>query len=633
MKAALGTPAHVEDVLLALSGVKPRGKGWSALCPAHDDSDPSLDIDVAPDGRLLLVCRAGCTNDAVMQSAGIEARDLFPTDSAASAREGFGKIEATYDYTDEAGALLYQVVRFETPPGAKKDVRQRRPDPQKPGRWIWKLGDVRRPLFRLPRVLKAIREGRRVMLVEGEKDVLSMEHHGFVATTHSGGASLGNWTEGHSRLLAGAHVTMLPDYDDAGWRHAYDPERGVLQSLARRAASVRVLHLPDLAEKGDVTDWLEAGGTPDDLKQLIRGLAPWDGKVRVWPDLTPATTTGVAVTRTTATGVTLTTAEDHEDALRPEDLAASQVAAAKALTERDLSDAPRWAFRDLDAMLGKMMPTHLMVVGAMSGNGKSTLLMSQAQAFAAEDVQVLYVPLEVEPEVCRIQWACTRLDLSFAPVLRHDWHLLPEGAREAVNLALDEQEAVPGVHFATPKRMDMAQLRHWCEWGVREFGCRVVMLDHFHRLTFGRSGGDFRIAATEGARELKDLARDLNVVMVVGAQLNRTNDPLDPYIAPTPARLKETAALHEEADVVVMLSRGLNRSLPDKWMQRLRLGSLTEKDIAEPHAMIATCRKHRQDDTARDRRVKLHVSGGRVRNAAPAYRDAEAEEHEPWYQR
>ncbi|MBA7632893.1 hypothetical protein ES703_40449 [subsurface metagenome] len=57
-------------------------------------------------------------------------------------------IVATYDYRDESGELLYQVVRYEP-----KDFRQRRPDGK--GGWIWNLNNTRRVLYRLQELLTA----------------------------------------------------------------------------------------------------------------------------------------------------------------------------------------------------------------------------------------------------------------------------------------------------------------------------------------------------------------------------------------------------------------------------------------------------------------------------------------------
>jgi hypothetical protein len=147
------------------------------------------------------------------------------------------------------------------------------------------------------------------------------------------------------------------------------------------------------------------------------------------------------------------------------------------------------------------------------------------------------------------------------------------------------------------------------------------MLDHLHRMDFGADGPNYRVGVTEAVRRLKDLARELEVVLIAAAQLNRNaSDPIDAYTAPQLGRLKESAGIAEEADVALMLSRALKADLPEKWTYKLRVGQLTERDIAEPGVMVVTCRKHRLDDSAFNRAVRLQVVGGRLENAAPAWR-------------
>src|SRR5262249_58204147 len=72
-----------------------------------------------------------------------------------------GNIVATYDYRDDTGALLYQVVRLEP-----KDFRQRQPDGK--GGWIWSVKDCRRVVYRLPDLLQF--PDACVFVCEGEKD-------------------------------------------------------------------------------------------------------------------------------------------------------------------------------------------------------------------------------------------------------------------------------------------------------------------------------------------------------------------------------------------------------------------------------------------------------------------------------
>lgn len=318
----------------------------------------------------------------------------------------------------------------------------------------------------------------------------------------------------------------------------------------------------------------------------------------------------------------------------PDTLAAEQVAAAKTLLSRDLSRAPQWAFMDLAGLVGPMLPGDFIVVGSLMGNGKSTLLMSQMDAFAAARMPTAYFPLEIDAEVCRVRWAAWKLQLDVRHVIRQDWAKLPEGARESVEGVLDEQEKGGLIHFPPPKRLTLPKLVQWCRW-AKDHGCRVVMLDHLHRLDFGTDAANHRVTVTEVVRRLKDVARELELVLIAAAQLNRSNDIVDAYTPPTLARLKESAGIAEEADVALMLSRRLKSRLPDKWQSKLRIGHLNETDLAEPGVMAVTCRKHRLDDSALNHTVLLTVANGKLRDRIQAWREvppyaAHDEEREPW---
>ena len=51
---------------------KRSGTGWVDHCPAHDDKNPSLSIDLGRDGQLLLRCHAGCSFEAIIAAAGLK---------------------------------------------------------------------------------------------------------------------------------------------------------------------------------------------------------------------------------------------------------------------------------------------------------------------------------------------------------------------------------------------------------------------------------------------------------------------------------------------------------------------------------------------------------------------------------
>jgi hypothetical protein len=167
---------------------------------------------------------------------------------------GSNSVVAEYDYTDEHGEVLFQVCRKNP-----KGFFQRKPDGK--GGWENNLNGVRRVLYRLPELLEADKS-ETVFVCEGEADVENLRKLGLVATTNSSGA--GKWRYEYNEHLRGRNVVILPDNDQPGREHAEQ----VSKSLGGIVASAKVVSLPGLPEKGDVSDWLNEGGTAERLREL-----------------------------------------------------------------------------------------------------------------------------------------------------------------------------------------------------------------------------------------------------------------------------------------------------------------------------------------------------------------------------
>ena len=148
-----------------------------------------------------------------------------------------------------------------------KDFRQRRPDGK--GGWTWNAKGVPPLIYRLPEVREAIKSRRTVFVTEGEKDADRLAGDGLTATCNPGGAL--KWKPQHSAHLHGAHVVILPDNDDPGRKHAQQ----VAASLQGQARSVRVANLPGLPKKGDVSDWLDADGSVDNVERIAASTSEW----------------------------------------------------------------------------------------------------------------------------------------------------------------------------------------------------------------------------------------------------------------------------------------------------------------------------------------------------------------------
>ncbi|MBU1676220.1 hypothetical protein KKA85_10615 [bacterium] len=267
-KAEVVSKLDFSAVYRDIRGAKPSGNGHLVgLCPFHDDHTPSFGYSIK-DGTW--ECFAGCgkgdvfayltrRSDKPFMDVLLELGDRVGVPRPENGAEKEPLV--TYSYRDETGAVLFQVLRS---PG--KGFWQRRPNG--PSGWINNLKGVRPVPYRLPDLLA--RPDETVLIVEGEKDADRLHEAGLLATTNSGGA--GKWKAAHSECLRGRDVAILPDNDAPGRDHATKVER----SLQGVAASVRVVDLPDLPEKGDVSDWFDAGHTVEELQELVEQAASAD---------------------------------------------------------------------------------------------------------------------------------------------------------------------------------------------------------------------------------------------------------------------------------------------------------------------------------------------------------------------
>lgn len=263
-----------------------------AKCPCHNDKNASLTISHKGD-KTFLYCHAGCETNDILESVGLKMSDLFdkPLEINEEKKSAFEKdIEAIYKFYDENGDLAYEKIRkkgkkflhrryidgetvwgmeegiyTETFPGSKSWSIKERPGAKKayyPGQ--------EQLLYNLPNVIKGIKEEQTIFITEGEKDSDSLITRGLIATTTSIGATKGDlgkkWPSRFNSFFKGANVVLLPDNDEPGKRFM----EHIAIELKNIANNIKIVELPDLSKKEDITDWLEYGNDIYDLQALVK---------------------------------------------------------------------------------------------------------------------------------------------------------------------------------------------------------------------------------------------------------------------------------------------------------------------------------------------------------------------------
>lgn len=252
---------------------------WRGPCPIHDGTDENFAVEPTSGAWY---CHSQCGRGGSMVDLEVA---LSRSDSATARKavfEAVGRVGtrvqrgrargpkrlrevAVYDYKSETGETRFQVVRFEgedpTTGVRTKTFRQRRPTTDG---WAWNLKGVELIPYRFAQLRSS---AGTVYIAEGEKDVHTLEALGLTATCNPMGA--GKWRSEYSPYFAGLDVVILPDNDEPGRSHA----EAVLKSLLPHVKSVRLVELPGLAPKGDVTDWAASGGNRQQLEALVTATA------------------------------------------------------------------------------------------------------------------------------------------------------------------------------------------------------------------------------------------------------------------------------------------------------------------------------------------------------------------------
>jgi hypothetical protein len=267
----------LEQIARALNG-KIRNGQVIAAGPGHSPQDESLSVTLSDTAEGGFVVKSFAEDDwrackdYVLEKLGIpkfqprhrhhssdDLAKLIRETLGSQTREPKSKPVAIYDYTDASGKLLlYQVCRYEP-----KRFGHRQPDGH--GGWIYKATH-RRVLYRWPELLQY--PDATALVTEGEKDADNVAALGIYATT----VASGKWTDDCVQALAGRDCWILEDNDDTGRKKALEAAK-LLHSVAN---SVKLIRLPGLAEGQDVSDWLDAGHTRQDLEDVCYLTPDWE---------------------------------------------------------------------------------------------------------------------------------------------------------------------------------------------------------------------------------------------------------------------------------------------------------------------------------------------------------------------
>jgi len=232
-----------------LEGIKPQPNGgYKAICPAHDDHDPSLSVDEGNNGGAVLKCHAGCKAEEVVSAIGLTMHDLFPPKDKGQGggkKRGKRRHTATWAIRDRERDVVAHHRRYDYDNG-DKDCEWYQADNRTSGLNGTPLKSL--PLYGSEDVCDW-QIGARVVLCEGEPARDALAKSGFKAVATVTGANTQPSPEA-LRVLEGFNVYIWPDNDNQGRKHMH----GVARDLQGIAGELRWFEWQDAPHKGDAAD-------------------------------------------------------------------------------------------------------------------------------------------------------------------------------------------------------------------------------------------------------------------------------------------------------------------------------------------------------------------------------------------
>lgn len=190
-----------------------------------------------------------------------------------------GKFEAEYIYKDEMGREIFKIQRYNYVDENGKAIINKKGKKDKyfiaykkqGDKWIKGIDNTPRYIYNFDKVKKAIKEGKTVLFVEGEKSCDILEKWGFYATTTPFGANGvdDKLLKVYKKQIEGANIVLIPDNDQKGYEFMFMLEREFKDVVK----SIKIIKLADYITNfpvsGDIEEWINLGGTKDRLLELI----------------------------------------------------------------------------------------------------------------------------------------------------------------------------------------------------------------------------------------------------------------------------------------------------------------------------------------------------------------------------
>lgn len=213
-------------------------------------------------------------------------------------------------------------------------------------------------------------------------------------------------------------------------------------------------------------------------------------------------------------------------------------------------------FADLDALTGGgFEPGQLVVVGARPSVGKSTVALDFSRGAIKSGHHALFFGLEMSNKELLQRWIAAEANVPLHCVRTGGRDMVDDGSWKSITQARERAQEGNYQLWVADKCTTVAQIRaNARRYKARHGRLDMVTVDYLQLIPSGANAESRQVAVSEASRELKLLAKELDVVVVMLSQLNRGSEQRQDK-RPQLSELRESGSIEQDADVVILLYR------------------------------------------------------------------------------
>lgn len=214
------------------------------------------------------------------------------------------------------------------------------------------------------------------------------------------------------------------------------------------------------------------------------------------------------------------------------------------------NESIKTGFRTFDAEFGGFQPGELIVIGGRPGMGKTQLLVHLASRISLSH-PVLYFTYDLPERLLATRFIA---NLTGIPADSQRHNRLTERQSEALG-AMHRQVHQLNIFIEAGYHDSISRFRDFCRYQVEENGVRVIIVDYLQLMSNPESGFVRVQQLSAITRELRNIARDFDVCVVLCSQVGRTAEISGGEMRPMLWHLRECGTIEQDADKVIFIYR------------------------------------------------------------------------------